>query len=257
MSPTPSRDDHRLWHLGCHPGELGQVAILTSEALFLKAAATLLENSRSVAANREFSIVTGQYLQLAIGVVAIGLGAPCMAIAVEELKMAGISTLIYVGDYLPLDLSTVGSRIYIPHAAIRDEVTSQQYVPLAYPALADPDLVEALIRSARDEGENPHGGWCLSTDSPYQHLQPAQRPLSIEIERLNAFCAYLGIWGMDLSASTLFTVARVLGLRSAALLHPDLHRPEVGPTLLRIALAAFLRGLKPSGINQNPPERNS
>jgi len=238
MSPIPQSHDNTLWHIGCRPGDIGRVVILVQDPADVDRHAALLEQARFVAAHREFVTMTGRLQGLEVSIISVGLGGPCMAIAVEELKMAGAAALVYLGEMAPLPGSRGTDELVIPWAAVRDELTSQQYVPLPYPALADPDVAAALRRSARRQGHEPHMGLILSTDSCLRHSQAAQSPLATELQRLNEVCSRAGVLGMELAVSTLFVVSRTLGIHAGALLSVGADWPDVADAMFRVALGA-------------------
>jgi len=81
----------------------------------------------------------------------------------------------------------VGSLALIT-AAIRDEGTSTQYLPIEFPAVADIDIVQALIRGSQINKQTYFTGITQSKDSFYGQHNPEQMPISATLlERWKAW----------------------------------------------------------------------
>ena len=68
----------------------------------------------------------------------LGIGGPSTAIAVEELSAIGAHTFIRVGTSGIMQPTMTEGDFVIATGAIRDEGTSHQYLPAAFPAVASP-----------------------------------------------------------------------------------------------------------------------
>src|SRR5205814_645660 len=83
---------------------------------------------------------------------------------VEELYSCGADTFVRVGTAGGMQQDVLVGDLVIAEAAVRDEGTSAQYVPLAFPAVADPDLTAAFREGARALGLRHHVGVVHSKD---------------------------------------------------------------------------------------------
>jgi len=108
-----------------------------------------LKNFQILSENREYTVGIGTYKKKKITVCSTGIGCASTAIAVEELINAGAKYLMRVGTCggawrkdIPL------GSVIIPTASIRDEGTTQEYIPIGFPAVADFSMVQALKSKA-------------------------------------------------------------------------------------------------------------
>ena len=74
------------------------------------------------------------------------MGCPSTAIAMEELVKVGCG-YIYSRRYFRCNATRDESWVILrlSHAAIRDEGTTRQYLPIEYPAVADLEVTNALV----------------------------------------------------------------------------------------------------------------
>jgi uridine phosphorylase len=77
-----------------------------------------------------------------------GIGCPSTAIGVEELAAIGADTFVRVGTSGGMRQTIQVGDLFITSAAVRDEGMSAQYMPLAFPAVADLDVTLALREAA-------------------------------------------------------------------------------------------------------------
>jgi uridine phosphorylase len=140
------------------PGDPGRVEFIGN----------YLEEFKIIENNREYKIGVGYSKGRKITVCSTGIGCPSTAIAVHELINAGAKYLIRVG--------TCGGGwredvelgdLVIPTASIRDEGTTQEYLPLGFPAVADFDIVSALTEASRSLNQKFNLGINRCHDSFY------------------------------------------------------------------------------------------
>jgi len=129
---------------------------------------SFLENFKVLSNTREFRLGVGVYLGKKITVCSTGIGCPATAIAAEELINAGATTLIRIGTCGGAWRSdiTLGS-IILPIASVRDEGTSIEYIPLGFPAVASYELIDALAKSAKKNGQKYFVGINRTHDAFY------------------------------------------------------------------------------------------
>lgn len=110
-----------------------------------------LDNFKIISSNREFRMGAGKYRGREITVCSTGIGCPSTAIAVEELINAGAKYLIRVGTCGGAWRADIPvSTLIIPTASVRDEGTTIEYMPLGFPAVADIEIVNALVQSGKE-----------------------------------------------------------------------------------------------------------
>jgi uridine phosphorylase len=207
-----------MHHVACRPGDVGRYVLLPGDPGRVPLIAARLDDARPVANEREFSTYTGTLLGEPVSVTSTGIGCPSTAIAVEELAMIGADTFIRVGTSGIMQPDMRRGDLIVTWGAVRDEYTSQQYMPLAYPAVADLDVTLALREAPRRRGVRHHVGLTHSKDSFYGQHEPQRMPVGQQLQdRWNAWVQG-GVLCSEMEASTLFVLARILGKRAGGVM---------------------------------------
>ena len=165
-------------HLRCRREDVGRYVLLPGDPGRVPLLAGRLEGSRHVMTNREFTTYTGFLDGERVSVTSTGIGAPSTAIAVEELIGLGADTFLRVGTAGGMQPGLAPGQFVIALAAVRDEGTSHQYMPPAFPAVASPDIVGALSEAALALGLAHRVGIVHSKDSFYGQRDPGSMPIS-------------------------------------------------------------------------------
>jgi uridine phosphorylase len=215
MNPAQTQ---RQYHIDCQPGDVGRYVFLPGDPGRVPLIAQFLDNAQPVAQNREYTTYTGTLLGEKVSVTSTGIGCPSTAIAVEELAKIGADTFIRVGTSGIMQPFMQPGDLIITWGAVRDEYTSQQYMPLAFPAVADVDVTLALRTAARRRGLRHHVGLTHSKDSFYGQHQPQRMPVGPELQQRWAAWVQAGVLCSEMEASTLFVVASVLKLRAGGIM---------------------------------------
>lgn len=134
-----------------------------------------------------------------------GGGAPMVAELAEELAVMGAKKMILMtwGGTLQPDLHP--GDIVVCNSAIRDEGTSQHYLPPAKNINADENLVQQLSQALRAQGANPTSGTTWTTDAPYRETREEVRQYQAE-----------GVKVVEMESAGLFTIGQVRGIATAA-----------------------------------------
>lgn len=109
--------------------------------------------------------------QVPVTILTTGMGTGSSGIVLEEAFKAGARNFFRVGStgsLLNHDDMGIGS-IFIPFGAIQDEGTSSKIVPPEVPAVAHPQLYQALSSSSEELGIKYHSGLVWTTDIYYQN----------------------------------------------------------------------------------------
>ena len=157
----------RQYHIGVAEGEVGRYVILPGDPKRTEVIAGYFDDPREIAFNREFRTFTGTVDGIKVSVTSTGIGCPSAAIALEELIKVGADTFIRIGTAGSLQEEVAVGDLAIATGAVRKEGTTLQYVPIEYPAVADPDIVFALREAARKRGYSHHLGITHCKDSFY------------------------------------------------------------------------------------------
>ena len=137
----------QVLHLRATPEDIGTYTFLCGDPGRVAAIANLLDEPREVSAARGYVIHSGKLAGKRVSVVGSGIGGPSTAIALEELIALGARTFLRVGTCGSLQNDVELGHTVISTAAVRDEGTTRQYVPVEYPAAASWDVIQALVRS--------------------------------------------------------------------------------------------------------------
>ena len=172
-----------------------------------------------VKTNREFETSTGELLGERVSVVSTGIGGPSAAIAMEELANLGAHTFIRVGTCGGIDLSVQSDDVVVATGAVRMEGTSREYAPIEWPAVADYQAVDALVRSCKALGKPWHAGVVQSKDSFYGQHSPGRMPVSYDLEQKWQAWKRLGVLASEMEGAALFTVAAARRVRCGAVFH--------------------------------------
>lgn len=207
-----------LSHLKVKTEDISPYILLPGDPARVDLIGQKLDNFKILGQNREFRVGSGKYQGTEITVCSTGIGGPSTAIAVEELISAGAKILIRVGTCGGAWREEIkpGSLI-IPTAAIRDEGTTQEYIPPAFPAVADFKVVEALIKSAKKNLQKYYVGINRTHDAFYGPQKSIKKWGGYLLDERweNAVTPILS---SDMETAILFIVACLRGVCSGAVL---------------------------------------
>lgn len=206
-------DNGRTYHTHTAEGEVGKYVILPGDPKRCVSIAKYFDDPVLIADSREYITYTGYLDGEKVSVTSTGIGGPSASIAMEELVQCGADTFIRIGTCGGMDLDVVGGDIVIATGAIRMEGTSKEYAPIEFPAVANYEVLGALVESAKDLGAKAHTGVVECKDSFYGQHSPEVKPVSYEL--LNKWEAWLrlGCLASEMESAALFTVASYLRVR--------------------------------------------
>lgn len=132
--------------------------------------------------------------------------------------MVGAETFIRVGTSGAMQPGIAVGDLAIVTAAIRDEGTTRQYMPIEFPAVAHIDVTTALRTAAANLHFTSHLGISQSKDSFYGEVEPDRLPLADELrERRKAWIAG-GAVCSEMEAATVFVVSSILRKRAGGVM---------------------------------------
>ena len=205
--------DGRQYHIGLKKGDVGRYVILPGDPKRCEKIAQYFANPQLMADSREYVTYTGYLDGEKVSVTSTGIGGPSASIAMEELSKIGADTFIRVGTCGGMDIDVKGGDIVIATGAVRMEGTSREYAPIEFPAVANFEIVNGLVKSAQTLGYNYHTGIVQCKDSFYGQHNPETKPVSYEL--LNKWEAWkrLGCLASEMESAALFVVASHLKVR--------------------------------------------
>ncbi len=212
-------NEEKLFHINISRAQGAEYALLPGDPGRVPLIAGFLENSSPLAVNREFTSYSGTLCGERVIVMSTGIGGASAAIALEELYMAGVRTVIRIGTCGGMQEKVIPGDVIIPTAAVRMEGTSKEYAPIEFPASASYKVVSALVRAAEKLVNRYHTGVIQSKDSFYGQHSPASMPTERELLYKWESWKRLGVLASEMESAALFTVAAVRGIRIGSVLH--------------------------------------
>ena len=213
-----SEDANRQYHIQTAEGEVGRYVILPGDPGRCEKIAQYLDHPVKIAENREFVTYTGELCGEKVSVTSTGIGGPSAAIAMEELYRCGADTFVRIGTCGGMQPEVKSGDIVIATGSIRMEGTSKEYAPIEYPAVADIEVVNALIGAAKEMCVPYHAGVVESKDSFYGQHTPESKPVSYEL--LNKWEAWkrMGCLASEMESAALYIVGSYLRVRIGTVL---------------------------------------
>ena len=208
----------RQFHIQCTAEDIGHYVFLPGDPDRVPWIASYLENAQKVAQSREFATYTGTLDGTRVSVTSTGIGGPSAAIAMEELAALGAHTFLRIGTCGGMQPELVPGTLIIPTGAIRMEGTSQEYMPLAFPAVPDFGLTEHLVCAARAAAYDYHTGVVQCKDSFYGQHSPETMPVAPTLLQNWQAWKAAGTLASEMESAALFTVAAARHVRCATIL---------------------------------------
>ena len=209
----------KQFHIRCAEGDVGRYCILPGDPGRCKSIAAHFDDAVLVSQNREYTVYTGTLLGEKVSVCSTGIGGPSAAIAMEELHAIGADTFVRVGTCGGIDLNVRSGDVVVATGAIRYEHTSLEYAPIEYPAVADFEVMTALVQAAKNLGKPLQVGVVQCKDSFYGQHDPKRMPVSYDLLQKWEAWKRLGVKASEMESSALFVVANALGCRCGSCFH--------------------------------------
>ena len=205
-------------HLPIKFGEVARYVIVPGDPNRVPVIAESLENVINQGQNREFNAYKGTHNGIEVSVVSTGIGCPSTAIAVEELSYIGAEVFIRIGTSGSVDKSAKKGDIFIATAAVRDDGTSKQYIPIEFPAIASHNVVSNLIKASKNLNIDSKVGICQSKDSFFGETEPDRMPVAPYLDFKWKSWQEGGVGASEMEAATLFTLSQIKRIEAGAIL---------------------------------------
>ena len=207
------------YHIKLKKGDVAKYVLLPGDPKRVGYIAKFLDDAVLKADNREYVTATGKYKGVGVSVTSTGIGGPSASIAMEELINIGADTFIRVGTAGGLSLKVKPNDLAIAQAAIRDEGTSKEYIPIEYPAIADTDIVFALRDAAKNRNHNYHIGVVHSKDCFYGELEPQNSFFREKFENNLKYYTLCGAIASEMECASIFACASLRKVRAGGIMH--------------------------------------
>lgn len=234
------------YHIKVNGDMIGKYVIMPGDPKRCALIAQYLDDTKLVADSREFVTYTGYLDGEKVSVTSTGIGGPSAAIALQELAHCGAHTFVRIGTCGGMQTDVIGGDVVVATGAVRMEGTSREYAPIEYPAIADLDVVNALVTVAKDMNISVHTGVVQSKDSFYGQHSPLSMPVGYELENKWEAWKRMGCKASEMESAALFIVGSYLRVRVGACFlvvanqereAQGLENPEVHDTDMAIRVA--------------------
>ena len=206
-------NDGRQYHIGLKKGEIGEYVILPGDPKRCEKIAAYFDDTKLIADRREFTTYTGYLNGIKVSVTSTGIGGPSAAIALEELVKVGGKYFIRVGTCGGMDLDVKSGDLVIATGGVRMEGTTREYAPIEFPAVANYDIVTALIEASRKLNMPYHVGVVECKDSFYGQHNPDLMPVNYELNNKWQAWLKLGCLASEMESAALFVVGSYLRVK--------------------------------------------
>ncbi|MGC9144669.1 MAG: uridine phosphorylase [Nitrososphaeria archaeon] len=208
-----------LYHIRIEKGQIPRFVFLPGDPDRVKVFAKSWDSSQMVAQEREYLTYKGVYKGVELACTSTGIGSGAIAIAVEELLRVGADTLIRTGTTGALWKDIGIGDLIISLGAYRADGATKAYAPIAYPAIANYEVVSALVEAAETVGVRYWLGITYSTDSFYlgQGRSGFGGFTNEFSEKIVETLKKLNIINMEMESSTLFTLASIYKVRAGSI----------------------------------------
>lgn len=209
----------KQYHIACGPRDLAKYLLVPGDPERVVKIASFWEEAREIAFHREFRAYTGKYKGVEISALSSGIGPACMAIVINEVANIGVETLIRVGSSGAIQEKISCGDLIISTGAVRLDATSNCYVPVEYPAVANYEVVLALIEAAETLGVRYHVGITATTSDFYAGQE---RPVFKNTYKqwrgnLLPILQEANVLNFEMETATLFVLANLFKLRAGTI----------------------------------------
>lgn len=212
-----SEDPNRQYHIQVANGEVGRYVILPGDPKRCAKIAKYFDDPVLIADSREYVTYTGTLDGVKVSVTSTGIGGPSASIAIEELVKCGADTFLRVGTCGGMQLDVMSGDVVIAQGAVRMEGTSKEYAPIEYPAVANYDVLSAMIEGAKHLDAPYHVGVVECKDSFYGQHNPELMPVSYELQNKWEAWLRMGCLASEMESAALFIAGSFLRVRVGSL----------------------------------------
>ena len=207
----------KQYHISCGKGDLAEYLLVPGDPDRVSKITQFWDFAKEVSCRREFRSFTGKYKRAPISAMSSGIGPACMAIAVNEASCIGVHTFVRVGSTGAIQRNIECGDLIISSAVVRLDFTSTCYIMPEYPAVANYEVLLALIEAAESLGiSNYHVGITATTADFYAGQSRPSKTFPFQMEDLLPTLQKAGVLNFEMETATLYTLASLYGLRAGS-----------------------------------------
>jgi len=205
----------RQYHIDLAPNELAEYILLCGDPARAERTAKHFSKVLVSRKNREYVTYTGIYDGIPVSVMSTGIGCGSTEIAVIECcQITGHPTFIRIGSSGSLQPDINLGELVISSGAVRLEDVSTNFVLPGYPAVANYEVVLALVEAAERLKKKYHVG-ITATGSGFYGAQGREVPgFPVRTKGLTTELMRMGVANFEMESSTLFTLSTLRGARA-------------------------------------------
>lgn len=174
-------------------------------------AAKILDEAREVGNYREYLTITGVYHGKPVTMCSHGVGASGASVCFQDLFRAGVKNVIRAGTCGAMQSFIEDGDMVIGTAAVRQDGTSQYFVPPEFPAFADRKVIDALEESGLSHNAKLHSGMVLTKANFAPELLPDD----------NKLWARAGVLAIEMELAVLLVLASLKNITAGGIFVSD------------------------------------
>lgn len=215
----PTMEGNLQYHIHCKSGNINKYVLLPGDPGRVEEIADEWDEKNFIASNREYTTFSGKIGDVPITATSTGIGGPSASIALEELSELGADTFIRVGTCGAIREGIKCGDVIICTGAMRHDGASNEYIEAAYPALANHEVILALIQASEKLGKNYHVGISCSTSTFHcGQARPGFKGYKQSFfENKIKDLQNARVLDFEMEAATIFTLAGLYGFRAGAI----------------------------------------
>ncbi|UYP01226.1 nucleoside phosphorylase [Oceanotoga sp. DSM 15011] len=192
-------------------GEVTSKVIVCGDPERAEKISDMLDNKKILNKSREYWSFYGEYKGVPLTITSHGVGASGAMLAFISLIKGGAKHIIRVGTCGGLKKEVKAGTIVVATAASKEEGVSNIYVPESFPAVADFDVLNALMKSAEDKNVEVFKGIIVTQGAYYSGVMPTNTELQ----------AKAGAIALEMEVAALYTAASMFDVKAGSILSVD------------------------------------
>jgi len=208
----------KQYHIRCRRGDLAKYLLVPGDPDRVAKIAKFWDESREVTCHREFRSCTGKYKGVSISAMSSGIGPAAMAILVNEAARVGVETFVRVGSTGAIQEGIECGDLVVSVGAVRLDGTSEHYIGVKYPAVANYEVLLALIEAAESLDVRYHVG-ITATSSDFYAGQGRLSFKGVKHSETGDIVQMLrkaNVLNFEMECATLFVLSSLFDLRAGA-----------------------------------------
>ena len=200
-------------------GQIADYVIVPGSQARIETIISYWDEHSKLAHHYEFLVHSGMLEGQAITACSTGIGGRSTSIAIDEMAALGANTFVRIGVTGGIQPNMQVGDLVIASGAVRMDKTSEHYVFLDYPAVADLEVTCALIAAAQSEGCNFHVGIGATASSFYagQGITCLNGYRTTKMDAIASDIKAANVYDWDSETATIFTLCNLYGLRAGRL----------------------------------------